>query len=118
MIMEVVKDWGRWFKDKGVKPVHVRRWLDPDEGFSSGAVRTDDGTVWSWSREDGVPKVWSAHADNDWDGSEMGAIPGMSEATDEVECLRLLSREDPSDADASVDAVNARRDRGLRDVFG
>lgn len=116
--MDVVKDWGRWFKDKGVKPVHVRRWLDPDEGFSSGAVRVDDGTVWAWSKENGATEVWSAVGDDFWDGPEMGALPGMLEAMGEVECLRLLSKEDPLDANSSMDAVDARRDSGLRDIFG
>jgi len=116
--METVVDWGQWFNDLGVKPIHARRWQYPDEGTSSGAVRTDDGTVWGWSRESGVTEVWLVSGDDSWDGPELGAIPGMREARGEDGCLRLLSVGDPWDAQAGEDAADARRDDGLRSVFG
>lgn len=115
--METVADWGRWFDDLGVRPAHARRWPHPDEGASSGAVRTDDGAVWAWSRENGVVEAWRADGDESWDGPEMARVPGMREARGEG-CLRLLSAEDPWDARASSDAADARRDDGLRGVFG
>lgn len=115
---ETVGDWGRWFDSMGVRPVHARRWPHPDEGASSGAVRTDDGEVWAWSRENGVTEAWRASGDDSWDGPELGALPGMREARGEEGCLRLLSAEDPWDAQAGADAADARRDDGLRGVFG
>lgn len=118
MAMEVVGDWGRWFKDKGVIPVHVRRWPYPDEEVSSGAVRTDDGAVWAWSRENGRVEIWSATDDGAWDGPKLAALPGMRETRGEKGCLRLLSAEDPWDVQASEDAADTRRDGGLRGVFG
>lgn len=116
--METVADWGRWFDDMGVRPVHARRWARPDEGVSSGAVRTDDGSVWGWSRENGTVEVWCADGDDAWDGPELAAVPGMMEARGGDDCLRLLSAEDPWDAQASADAADAKRDDGLRAVFG
>lgn len=117
MAMEVVGDWDRWFKDKGVKPIHARRWPRPDEKVSSGAVRTDDGAVWAWSRENGMVEAWRADDDEAWDGSSL-VEPDMREARGDKNCLRLLSAEDPWDAETSVVAANTRRDQGLRDVFG
>jgi len=116
--MEVVGDWDRWFEGLGARPVHARRWLHPDEGVSSGAVRLDDGTVWAWSRESGVVEVWRVSDDDSWDGAELGALPGMREARGEEGCLRLLSGEDPWDAQESERAADVRRDDGLRGVFG
>lgn len=116
--METVADWGRWFDDLGVRPVHARRWPSPDVRVSSGAVRTDDGAVWAWQREDGVVGAWRADYDELWDGPVMAGLPGMREARGRGGCLRLLSAEDPWDAQASEDAADARRDDGLRGVFG
>ncbi len=114
---ETVADWGEWFDAMGVRPVHARRWPhDDDDHTSSGAVRTDDGAVWGWSRENGAVEAWPV-TDDSWDGPELGALPGMREARGE-DCVRLLSAEDPWDARASEDAADVRRDDGLRGVFG
>jgi len=115
---ETVRDWREWFKAKGVKPVHARAWPDSvDTDAMSGAVRTDDGAVWAWSRECGRVEAWRADGDDLWDGAKFARIPGMREAKGSA-CVKLLSALDSWDALASERAADARRDDGLRGVFG
>lgn len=116
--METVQDWRRWFRDKGLQPVHVRKWTSEDEEVSSGGIRTDDGHVWAWSRRNGTTEAWPADADDKWDTPEM-EDDGMLEASDSGGCIRILEMLDPWENGGDPDrVVDRRRDKMLRDIFG
>jgi len=115
--METVGDWRRWFREKGLRPTHARRWVDEDEEMVSGAVRTDDGHVWAWTRQDGKIEAHPADADRDWDQPWM-VDGGMTEASDEEGCVRILEAPAPWEGGDSDRAARRRVDDNLRGVFG
>jgi len=113
--MESIGDWRRWFRRRGTRPVHARRWV-ADDGSVSGAVRGEDGHAWAWAvGEDGAVEAWPIDKDREWDQPGM-VTDDMTEARGSGDCFRLLEgdalRGDP-DAGAS-----RRRDDNLRGVFG
>jgi len=114
--METVGDWRRWFRRKGVRPTHARRWVYEDEETVSGAFRTDDGRVWGWLTQGGKTEVHPADSDRDWDQPHM-VDDTMTEATGE-DCVRILEAPPPWESGDPERAARRRVDDNLRGVFG